>query len=56
MSSDAKPVGIDAKAVSTDVDGVVNGVSIWIYGHEVTLDREDSFALLDRVQDALRHQ
>lgn len=48
------PFGISANAASTDLDGVVTGVKLWIYGHEVTLDREDSFLLLDRVQDALR--
>lgn len=56
MSSTEKPLGIDAKAVSTDLDGVVTGVTIWLYGVEVTLDREDSFALMDCVQEALRHQ
>lgn len=56
MSSTEKPLGIDAKAISTDLDGVVTGVMIWLYGVEVTLDREDSFSLLDRVQEALRHQ
>lgn len=53
MPSD--PFGIEAKAVSTDLDGVVTGVTIWLYGVEVTLDREDTFTLLDRVQEALRH-
>lgn len=56
MTSSQDPVGIAAVPVSTDIDGVVTGVSIWLYGHETVLDREDSFALLDRLQDALTHQ
>lgn len=56
MMLDGKPLGIEAKAVTTDVDGVVTGVTIWLYGTEVTLDREDSFALMDRLQEALRHR
>lgn len=56
MTSSQNPVGITAVPVSTDMDGVVTGVSVWLYGHETVLDREDSFALLDRLQNALTHQ
>lgn len=48
------PLGIEAHSVSADIDGVVNGVEIWTYGHRVVLDRDDAFTLLDKVGDALR--
>lgn len=48
------PLGIEAHSVSADIDGVVNGVEIWTYGHRVVLDRDDAFALLDKIGDALR--
>ncbi|MFZ2174426.1 MAG: hypothetical protein WAW17_10385 [Rhodococcus sp. (in: high G+C Gram-positive bacteria)] len=48
------PLGIEAHPVSADIDGVVNGVEIWTYGHRVVLDRDDAFTLLDKIGDALR--
>ena len=56
MSINERPVGIAANAASVDVDGVVMGVYLSIYGQEITLDRDDAFLLLDRLQDALRPQ
>lgn len=51
-----KPLVIAAEPVATDIDGVVTGIEISIYGQTVILDREDGFTLLDRVGEALRHQ
>lgn len=56
MSINERPVGIAANPASVDVDGVVMGVYLSLYGQEITLDRDDAFLLLDRLQDALRPQ
>nr|WP_193201105.1 hypothetical protein [Rhodococcus erythropolis] len=56
MSINERPLGIAANPASVDVDGVVMGVYLSIYGQETTLDRDDAFLLLDRLQDALRPQ
>ncbi|MFE5700292.1 hypothetical protein [Rhodococcus koreensis] len=48
-------VGINARPVSIDIDGGP-GSRDNIHGKDSILDRDDTFTLMDQLQDALRHQ